>query len=140
MAVTLSYNTSNQYESDVMRVYLRVTIGASGAVDAAYGGGVTSVVKESTAGQYSITLGDRFSRILAVQVTSVDDAAPAWACATVLEDPALIQSEFAADSTFVLQLYNGSFSATNATSGSQLWIEITVASGNSPYDTYDFAP
>lgn len=139
MAVTLSYNTSNQYESDVMRVYAKFTVGASGAVSAAYGGGVTAIVKEVADGQYSITLGDRFKRVLFVNAMSVDDAAPNWCTATIFEDPATLQTDFQTDSTFKLQLYDETMTAANATSGSQILLEIVVGAGNSPYDSYDIA-
>lgn len=137
MAVTLSYNVSNQYESDVMRIYLRIDVGASGAVSAAYGGGVASVVKESTAGQYTITLGDRFRRVLFVNAINCDDAVSAWASCSILETPAGLQTGIRADSAFVIQLQDYAASAVDATSGSAIMLEIVVATGNSPYDTYD---
>jgi len=135
--VITANNLSYQYEPNIFHIFVRVVVGASGAVDAAYGGGVLSVVKESTAGQYTITLQDRFQRLLNVTAVNVDNAVSAWASCSVLEDGAVVNSEFAADGAFKIQLQDYAGLAVNATNSAELRLMITVGQGPSPYDTND---
>lgn len=107
-------------EKEVKIVYGTVTIGASGAVSASKG--FDSVVKEATAGQYTLEPQDRYYKILHVSVMNVDDAVPAWASASILEDPAALQSDYRADGKFKIQLVDFAGAAVNATSGAQLMI------------------
>ncbi len=56
-----------------VRLYLKATIGASGAVtiDAPNSSGILSITKESTAGQYTILLPETYNKFLGAQVTQV---------------------------------------------------------------------
>jgi hypothetical protein len=125
------------YEKDTVTLYGEFTVGASGAVTAntVKGGGLSGVVKESTAGQYSITLSDYFQRILFVEALNVDDAVSAWASVAVLEDPSALQTDFKADKTFKIQLQDYAGAAVNATSGAQIKLKITCRNTTvGPYD------
>lgn len=58
------------YERDLVDIYARVVIGASGAVTSYSGKGIASVVKEATAGQYTINLQDNFNLLMDVSLMS----------------------------------------------------------------------
>ena len=123
------------YEKDTVTIYGSITVGASGAVTSFAGGGISSVTKEATAGQYSITLSDYFQRLLFVKALNVDDAVSAWASVAVLEDPATLQSDFKSDKTFKIQLQDYAAAAVNATSGAVIYLEITCRNTSvGPYD------
>jgi hypothetical protein len=125
------------YEKDTVTLYGEFTVGASGAVTSGTvkGGGLSGVVKESTAGQYSITLSDYFQRLLYVEALNVDDAVSAWATVAVLEDPSALQTDFKADKTFKIQLQDFAGAAVNATSGAQIKLKITCRNTTvGPYD------
>jgi hypothetical protein len=125
------------YEQDTVTLYGEFSVGASGAVTSGTvkGGGILSVTKEATAGQYSIALTDYFQRLLFVEVLNVDDAVSAWASANVLEDPSALQTDFKADKTFKIQLQDYAGSAVNATSGAQIKLKITCRNSSvGPYD------
>ena len=91
------------YEKDTVSVYGYVDIGASGAVSGYSGGGIASVVKESTAGQYTITLSDKFSRFLDFAAQVVDDAISQIMNVQVLENPATIQADVATGKSLTMQ-------------------------------------
>ena len=58
------FNPELAIEKQVCNIYGNFDVGASGAVSNTVGVGVTSVVKESTAGQYTITLQDAYDKLL----------------------------------------------------------------------------
>lgn len=123
-------------EADVVSLFGSISIGAAGAVSSFQGGNISNVVKEATAGQYSITLSEKYQRLLSVQCMPVI-AASASGVATieVLEAPASLQSDFKADSTFKIQLYDETLAAADAASGTQLLVEIKVRrSSVGPFD------
>lgn len=125
------------YEKDTVTLYGEFTVGASGAVTAGTvkGGGISGVVKESTAGQYSITLSDYFQRLLYVEAINVDNAVSAWASVCVLEDAATLQTDFKADKTFVIQFQDYAGTAVNPTSSAQIKLKITCRNTTvGPYD------
>lgn len=51
------------YDRDMVEIWGQATIGASGAVSSFSGYGISSIVKESTAGQYTINLSDNFNSL-----------------------------------------------------------------------------
>lgn len=125
------------YEKDTVTLYGQFNVGASGAVTAGTvkGGGLSAVVKESTAGQYSITLSDFFQRLLYVEAINVDDAVSAWGSVAILEDPSALQTDFKADKTFKIQLQDYAGAAVNPTSGAQIRLKITCRNTTvGPYD------
>lgn len=114
------------YEKDTVSIFGSAVIGASGAVSAAKGGGIASVVKESTAGQYTITLTDRFSRFLGIDAAVTDDAISAVARVQVLMDPATLQASIKANGEIVVQCVDFAGAAVNPASGSSLSFRITM--------------
>lgn len=115
------------YELEPVKIYARVTIGASGAVVAGKNGlGITSFVKETAAGQYTITFDDSFAKFLFLQSLIVDDAASAVATVQVFEDPAALQADLKADQKLKIQCLDFAGAAVNPTSGAQILLEITM--------------
>lgn len=51
------------YDRDMVEIWGSATIGSSGAVSSYSGTGISSIVKESTAGQYTINLVDSFNSL-----------------------------------------------------------------------------
>jgi hypothetical protein len=56
-------------EKEIKHLYAELTIGASGAVTLTRGTGIASVVKESAAGTYTLTLQDKYTRLMWAGVT-----------------------------------------------------------------------
>lgn len=120
-------------ERNVKIVYGTITIGASGAV--ASSKGFDSVVKEATAGQYTLEPQDRYYRILSINVTPIKSSASSVAQVQLIEDPASLQSDYRADGKFAIQCLDFSGAAVNPASGEQLMVEMhmrntTVSAGN----------
>lgn len=123
-------------EADLVELFGSISIGASGAVSNFAGGNISNVVKESADGQYSITLSEKYERLLFIDATPVIASAQSGiATVEVLEAPASLQSDFKADRTFKIQLYDETLAAANAASGTQLLLKITVRrSSIGPFD------
>lgn len=126
-----TYNQA-QYTAERAPVTLFATIavGASGAVSAKKGYGIKSVTKESTAGQYTIVLEDKFSRALAVTAQVVHSAISAVAEIQVLNTPAQLQAALAAGTGFVIQLIDKTGAAVNAESGSQVFLQVVACNSS----------
>jgi hypothetical protein len=119
-------------EQDSVTLYGSFTVGAAGAVSATKGGGILSVVKEATAGQYSVTLTDKWSKMLFVEASQVLATVSQVEKVQVLESSATLQSAVTAGTAFKLQ-FLGYTSATDPTlvevnpeSGTQVQLKITV--------------
>jgi len=65
-----NFNRFQALEKEVKSLYAQVSIGASGAPTVVKALGITSVVRNS-AGLYTITLDDKYNRLMSVQVTVV---------------------------------------------------------------------
>jgi hypothetical protein len=127
MANKYFYATQYSYEVEPVKLYGRLNIGAAGAVVAGKQGlGIKSIVKEATAGLYTIELADKFAQLLFVSTVLVDNAVNAVASIQVLEDPATIQADMKTDKKFQIQLLDFAGAAVNATSGAQVRFEITM--------------
>lgn len=120
------YKNSMSYEADTVKIYGSIVVGAAGAVASFAGGGISGVVKEATAGQYSITLADRLNRLLFVSGMVVQGAISTVAHLQVLEAPASLQADVKADGTFKIQLVDAGLLAVDLASGAELKLEITV--------------
>lgn len=59
-------------EVDVVELFGKISIGASGAVSSSSGKGIASVVRNS-AGKYTITLSDRYNSLLYASAIVLDD-------------------------------------------------------------------
>jgi len=127
MANKYFYATQYSYEVEPVKLYARIRIGAAGAVVAGKNGlGIKSVVKEATAGQYSIELADKFARLLMVSTKVVDDAVSAVGQIQVLEAPESIQADLKVDKKFKIQCVDFAGAAVNPASGAEIIIEITM--------------
>lgn len=113
-------------EKDVVHLYANITVGASGAVSASQGGGLVSVVKEATAGQYTVTLDKGYNRLLALQATVVDDAVNSVATVQLLQTAAAAQTAAQSTGAFVIQCLDFAGAAVNPTSGAQLLLKFEL--------------
>jgi len=111
-------------------LYATLAVGASGAVSAVKGYGISSITKESTAGQYSSVLSDKFTRALSVQAQIVHSAISAAATVQVLETPAALQADVVAGTGFKIQLVDAAGAAVNAESGAQVFIQVVVVNSS----------
>jgi len=125
MANRSFYPNHKSLEVDVIHLYAQITIGASGAVSASSGLGIASVVKESAAGQYTITLSDSYNKLLHANVTalSTTDAAQTIGTAFRIQSAAVD----AATPTLVIQASDTATGAdANPTSGDILYVKIEL--------------
>lgn len=93
------------FEKDTVTIFGQFKVGASGAVTAGSvkGGGVSGVVKESAAGQYSIKFKDKYSRLLDFGAQVIDDAVSDIVKCQILENPDSIQSDVKSDGVLTIQ-------------------------------------
>ena len=115
------------YEMEPVKIYGRVTIGAAGAVVAGKNGlGIASIVKEATAGQYTITFQDTFAKFLFLSALSIDDAVSTVAKVQAFENPATIQANLKVDKKLTIQCLDFAGAAVNPASGEQILLEVTM--------------
>lgn len=123
------------FERNVVTIFAKANIDASGAVSSYKGGGLASVVKETTDGQYSVTLSDKYNQLLKADMAVISAAISGVAAVQVLEDPATLQADFLADNTFKIQCVDDAGLAVNPPSGSQIVFEIKVRNSTiGPFD------
>lgn len=135
-------NTSRSYsrnhmslERDVVDLYATVTIGASGAVASSQGGGLVSVAKNATAGNYTVTMDKGYNRLLHVNATVVDASVSPVAAVQVLQSPAAAQAAVIASGALVFQCLGYDGLAVNPASGSQLMLHFQYRrTSSSPWD------
>jgi hypothetical protein len=113
-------------EVDVVELFGTITIGASGAVSASSGKGIASVVKETAAGQYTITLSDRYNSLLFASAVVLDDTNSDPV--TVGIQPRLLSQDVNnATPTVAIQFYDHTDgSAANPASGAVVYVSIKV--------------
>lgn len=122
-------------EKYVVDLWGHADIGASGAVSAVAGGGISNVVKEATAGQYTIVLEDKYNRLLDVDVKIMDDAVTSVAQVQILQNPATVQADFVGDKSVTIQCLDFAGAAVNPASGARLVLHVTVRNTQvGPYD------
>lgn len=125
-------------EMNVVELNAVFNVGASGAVvaNSLKGGGFSSVVKEATAGQYTITLSDRWNRLLSADAQVV--LATIAAClpkAQILMAPSTYQTTFKNNGTIVIQFVDAAGVAANPDSGAQVMIDLRVRNSSvGPWD------
>lgn len=122
MADRSFYLPEGSLEARVCEVYVNLVVGASGAVTSGTGKGVVSVVKESAAGQYTITLQDRYTSLLSASMALLHstDSDP-----TTVGVHMRLNSEAvsAATPTVVLQCFAGDDGAdANPASGARILV------------------
>lgn len=114
------------YEKEVGDIYVKVVVGASGAVTSASGAGVLSVTKLGTAGQYAVQLSATYQRLLSASATVVNSTVTTVAMVQVLEAAATVQAEFKADGNLVVQCLDFAGVAVNPPSGSNILVKLEV--------------
>ena len=115
------------YEMEPVKIYARFSVGAAGAVVAGKNGlGIISVVKEATAGQYTLTFKDAFAKVMFLNAMSVDDAVSLVAKVQIFENPATLQADFKADHKITIQCLDFAGAAVNPANGEQVLLEITM--------------
>ena len=125
------FNQELALEKQVCHLYGNFDVGASGAVSNTVGLGISSVVKESTAGQYTITLQDAYDKLLKTHFEFVLDSDSGVHKAQILEVGSTIQTTFKTKS-FKVQFYSG-VAATYASlvkNGVTLYSKIAGTTGN----------
>lgn len=116
------------YELAVAEVFGQALIGASGAVSSISGLGIASVVKETAAGQYTVTLSARFPVLIAAAARAYGPSATGVVSeAQLFETPATIQADFVAGKNFTVQFYDYAGAAANPASGSAVVFRVTVS-------------
>lgn len=122
-------------EKELVDLFGSAVIGSSGAVGTVKGGGIKSVVKESTDGQYTITLEDRFARFLGFSAGVLAATKTSVAAVQVLGTPATFQADVKSTGQIVVQCLDFAGTEVNPPSGSVLSFGITVRrSSVGPYD------
>lgn len=122
-------------ERDTVRLFAQILVGASGAVTNAQGGGIASITKESTAGQYSIVLQDKYSRLLAMNAIVLDSSASAVATIQTLETAATAQTAVTTKVALTIQCLDFAGAAVNPASGATVMIELVLRNTSvGPFD------
>lgn len=76
MANSYAYQFRYSYQRDIYEVFMKVTFGATGAPTLTYGKGVTSIARIS-AGKYTITLKDKYIKLLMANKMFINATSPA---------------------------------------------------------------
>ncbi len=119
------FGNSYSLEVDNVALWAEINIGASGAVSSSSGLGIASVVKESAAGQYTITLADSYNKLLHASVMAISTTDAAQTVGTAFR----IQSEAVSGSTptLVIQASDTATGAdANPSSGDKLLVKIEL--------------
>ena len=118
------YRNYNTLEVDVVNLFGSIVIGAAGAVTSFQGGGIKSVTKEATAGQYTIELTDLFARILGASFESLAVGPTLVGKLQILNDPATFQADVKADGKITIQCLDFAGAAVNPASGEAILVDI----------------
>jgi hypothetical protein len=127
------YNPQLAQEKQVVKLFGSFTIGATGAVGTVKGLGVSGVVRNSL-GNYTITLKDKFDRLLNVSGGFISNAVGGSGVlkSEISNDPATLQATFKADKTFDVQFYGltGGQEASLTSEGLSFYAQIPGTLGN----------
>lgn len=122
-------------EQDSVSLFGSLLIGAAGAVTTTKGGGIASIAKQATAGQYLITLTDNFARFFNLTGVFVGTSASGVASVQILQAASTFQADFVANKTLLVQFYDFAGAAVNAASGSLFEFELKVRNSTvGPFD------
>lgn len=119
IATYLKRNPVQAIEQGVTTVYAKLTVGATGAVSASSGYGLSSIVRNS-AGNYTITLDRKFKKILSV-VPTVIEGTPQGLEMTVTDD------SMSSGGALTVEFGTDGGTATDPSSGQIIIFAITVA-------------
>lgn len=119
IATYFKRNPVQTIEQGVTTLYVKLTVGASGAVSSSSGYGLTSITKEATAGEYTILLDRKFKKLLAVVPSVIQGTTQglSWVVATdSIASAGSLKMAFSVDAV-----------ATNPSSSTIILFAITVA-------------
>ena len=136
MANAIWREPAGNFEEQVVTVWGSFVIGASGAVLTVKGGGVLSVVKQATAGQYTITLNQQYSRLLWAECGAFSGSLMSFEHgAQLLANPATLQASFASVPALTFQFTDFNGAAANPPSGSVATFKIDLRNSSvGPWD------
>lgn len=120
----LNFSRVQAYEKEVKILYATIDIVASGAVNASKG--LASAVKESTAGQYTITLPSHYYKFLNMAPSTMHPTASLVAAIDILGTPATFQASFRSSPAIVIQCRDYAGAAVNPASGTQIRLQFEV--------------
>lgn len=104
-------------DREVVKLYARLTVGASGAVTAGTGNGITSFTKEAADGTYTITLDDYYNALLCVHAINL----------AATEEDLIVQVTDDSVTSGTLQVaFNTAGTLADPTSGDIILFEITL--------------
>ena len=120
------FPNSYSLEADHVSLWCEINIGAAGAVSSSSGLGIASVVKETAAGQYTITLTDSYNKLLWASVALLDDTDSDPT--TVATSARILSSNVSASVPVILIQGNdvSDGSAANFASGAKLLVKIEL--------------
>lgn len=125
-------------EQDTVTLFGNAVIsGSTGsvAVSDTFGGGIASVTKESTAGQYTVKLTDSFSRLLAADARVVSASISGVANVQLLASPATLQASFKTSRSLTFQCVDYAGAAVNPPDGALLTLRLVLRrSAVGPWD------
>lgn len=121
--MSTTYKLSNDVEMFVKRYNCVITVAASGAVGSFVGDEILSVTKETTAGQYTIELGDINGEATLVSVKNVDCVLSG----ATLDDvtPHVLTDALSSTGKLVLQLHTAGTEA-DVTAANKIHLTITA--------------
>lgn len=136
MADAIFRSPEGNYEEQVVEIYASWLVGASGAVTSKLGGGVASVTKNVTAGNYTVVLSDRFNRLLSVKASAMGPAMLAVLPeAQLIATSATYQASFASTGALTVQFISAAGVAANPDSGATVILRVTVRNSTvGPWD------
>lgn len=114
------------YEKDSVTIYASINVGASGAVSSFAGGGISNVTKSVTAGQYVLTMTNKFSKFLNMRAESINTTADGIANIQMLATPSTMQADIKSSRQITIQCVDFTNTAANPPSGSQLQVVIVM--------------
>lgn len=117
------------FEQDTVRINGRFVVGSTGAVTAGSvkGGGVSGVVRNGT-GDYTVTLSDKYAKLLSFKgfVASASGNSGIAAIEAYNATPANFQSDFSTNGTLSFKTLDFAGAAADPTSGGYLYFELIV--------------
>lgn len=113
-----NFNRFQALEKEVKAIYADIAIGASGAPTLTVGTGVASVAK-GTDGVYTITLQDKYTRLVACEVAILSASAQDLAAQLVSED-------VDGAKTVVIRTIDATATEVNPASGTRLLVRIDL--------------
>lgn len=130
MANRYFYKNHYSLEVDVVTLFSSVVIGASGAVTSAKGGGIASVAKQATAGQYLITLSDKYAHFFDCDAKTILGTISGVSRIQILQAPATLQADIQNNKAFLIQCIDNAGAAVNPASTEiiELVIKLRISS------------